>query len=765
MTDAPTKELLQLLERLDLATADQVAVIAPRVRRLAKGLPLFESVWIDALSQAGRLTPYQAQELKVGRGEQLRINDYVLQRSCGSPAYLKMFTARAIGAPKTVRLAIADVQTVDIVEAERQLQKLVETGRSIDDQRLLWVQAAGIEADQNGTRIWAVCDDVDGISAAEWMVPNGRFPADAVLPIAQQMTEALTSLEHFDLLHADLAAVNVLLDDSGVVRLLMPGLRAILRPEEGYGHTELQPEAYENVAPERILHGLPPSTSSDMYACGCLWWHLLAGRPPIRGGDSLTKLRNAQRGRVADIRQLAPDVPEQLADAIAECMAMDPINRETSFASLARQLGSASRKDQQRISDCVNDFRNPKVSFHDPTRSHFRLSSLSKATGVTALIATAIVLAVFGYDHFRTADLPVANLPAPRVGSAVPTGTDESRARAGGTPAPAATPREAYRDTNIVRLDATDGVRGRLPKLRPGMTVQADPADRARFVIPAEGLSISEPHIRFENIDFIWTPRPDESRVGPQAMIQLNSHWVEFYRCSFQAAETSLGAAQPIAIACAADSSRTTQGDDLRHCHVMLDECVVRRVSAAVEMSGGGAIFLEAVGTLHLGAGPFVRLNYYPGRDQPVELLLRNFTLRGATALVDCRYDRASNISISSINSVFAPQVDGALLAFDGAQSPAPLIRLASWRGQGSLLAESIPIAKWTSADGPRAALKGDEIPVDGLSRCQFEFAGPQVEVPEASRVVRWTAPLRSADPPGIDAASLSLPDPSDARP
>ena len=37
----------------------------------------------------------------------------------------------------------------------------------------------------------------------------------------------------------------------------MPGLRGILRPEEGYAHADLLPEAYDSLAPERISAGTP----------------------------------------------------------------------------------------------------------------------------------------------------------------------------------------------------------------------------------------------------------------------------------------------------------------------------------------------------------------------------------------------------------------------------------------------------------------------------------------------------------------------------
>ena len=72
MRETPPQNLIDQLQRLELASGQQVRGMYGRVRRLARDLPLFESVWVDALAQARILTPYQAAELNAGRGDRLR---------------------------------------------------------------------------------------------------------------------------------------------------------------------------------------------------------------------------------------------------------------------------------------------------------------------------------------------------------------------------------------------------------------------------------------------------------------------------------------------------------------------------------------------------------------------------------------------------------------------------------------------------------------------------------------------------------------------
>jgi len=85
MRETPPQNLIEHLQKLQLASDQQVRGMYGRVRRLARDLPLFESVWVDALAQARILTPFQAAQLNAGRGDSLRVGPYVLCQSLAEP--------------------------------------------------------------------------------------------------------------------------------------------------------------------------------------------------------------------------------------------------------------------------------------------------------------------------------------------------------------------------------------------------------------------------------------------------------------------------------------------------------------------------------------------------------------------------------------------------------------------------------------------------------------------------------------------------------
>ena len=102
MPEQPPAQLVAMLERLGLADAAQVARMGRRVKRLARDLPRFESVWVDALCQARILTPFQAAEINAGRGQRLRLGPYVLHERLPHPCYVACYRARNVDSQEKV---------------------------------------------------------------------------------------------------------------------------------------------------------------------------------------------------------------------------------------------------------------------------------------------------------------------------------------------------------------------------------------------------------------------------------------------------------------------------------------------------------------------------------------------------------------------------------------------------------------------------------------------------------------------------------------
>jgi hypothetical protein len=610
--------------------------------------------------------------------------------------------------------------------------------------------AAPSEAGIDGPDCWIACEHVEGICAADWLAHNGRIPPAAVLEIARQMATALASLESRGHLHGDLGARQLILTKSGQAILPLPGVRPILRPEEGYTRLDLLPEAYDYLAPERISDGTPANIASELFACGCLWWHLLCGRPPLAGGDCLGKVRSAQQGRLSDVRRFAPDAPPVLVDAIVACTQLDPRRRPPSMAELAKRLGPADKQQRAALVRHLTPPAGPEYR----TRKRASLRPPDASRGVPLPVAiSAVLLVALGMGWWNR---DRSSLPLVEIAGAPPAAML--------TPEPVLAPANQPKAADAEELSNNGPADLVLPagavnlselKLEPGQTVRGASGSRTILIVPADGLAIETEDVRFENIDFTSAlPAADASR--PAVLVQLRALRAAFHCCSFQALS---GSSLP-AIAIDWPGPVSPPRQTLQTGRLVVSSCVFHRIDRGIFFRGAGAIRIDLENSLWLAAGAWMTVDHLPRADEPILIHLTHATLRGGRALLEspsAGTGPAGEIQLRLEECALAPARGGALVALFGPQPEESFLRRLRISGQGTILSPEAPLAVWQGDYGGARLVPDEQIEAGGLVRTSIGFAGGSLDQPAAARVVHWQAPLVSPDPPGILDAPVAL--------
>ncbi len=787
MREPPPAELSALLQRLGLATDRDFEGAEANVHRMAGDLPRFESVWIDALRHARILTHFQAAEIHAGRGEALKCARYVLCQPVQECGYLAVYRAEERQTRETVRLAVFSPQSDDTHALLPRLDKLIAIGKTVSDQAGM-IEAAGLD----GPRLWAASPWVEGTSLADLVLHHGRFPPEAGLEIARAMLGELAALEAAGMVHGDIRLQNILIANDGEVRIPHPGLRGLIRPSEGISNHDLAPDACSTLASERVTSGTPPTVASDLFACGCVWWHILCGRPPLGGGDTLSRLRAAQAAAIDDLRQWAADVPHALVGAVRDCLHKDPRQRPKSMADLAQRLGPLRRQGRRAIARCLTAAARPRAPWlrskrtqgKKPARPH-RLTFAALALAATVAVAWPLWVAHNRPQAVETGTVHTnpkrqrgndqATSPTQRV-IVDQNGKRYSTAPREPSPRPiidAAIAPAAYSDELVgrignptydtreeLRLPTDRPVRGELLKLKPGQRVRAQ-GGRARMVIPRDGLAVQADRVSFENVDFVTDEPTDLRAIGDEtspALIRLLAAECEFAGCSFQSANGSPELSAAIVWQHA--SAERPAAASLPSGRIRLKDCVFRRVGVGIESHVQGAVDLEIVNLLHLGPGPMIRLIHSPAAYEPLRISLSQVTLREADALLDCRCtnlrDASGEINIDASGCVLAPRGQAALLMLTAEAFPESLLHEVKWTGQGSVLAGKVVFGRWKGRDGAGQTIDDATISIAGLVRGEVEFAGKCDGQPASSRIVDCQAPLRDFESAG--AATRDLP-------
>jgi eukaryotic-like serine/threonine-protein kinase len=739
------KNLRETLVRLNLCSDRDFRRCRRIVRRLARGIPAFDFVWIDALVQTGSLTPYQAKVLQSAPPEQLCVGPCVLLERLGSSADSETYRARGpageIAVLKRLRMA-ADARP----GATSALRECLDKARGLESP---FVVAPHSLAEQAGA-IVLLSRFVSGPSCKELLVRRGRFPADVVAEIARQVAHGCATLEARTILHGQITLANVRITNAGNTVLVDAGTGGA-SSKTVLIRDDVPPELYDAVAPERIGTGNPITTASDIYAFGCLVWQLLAGRPPFPTGDPLAKLAAHQSRGVPDVRTIAPDVPIPLAEAVRACTHADPEQRPASFAEIARRFGAPNPSGRQRLVRFLRRFDGAappdQLTLEKPARFP-----------TVAVTLAAIVLCgatLFLLRHGATAELS-------RVGkdSTATAHTQTSTPKNFAAPdGPTERPRRA--------LDGGSNALSPIPRPNAdGIVELGDASYEAEslncvgdLVIRGTGhrpatIQVRDRPLRVScrkfSLEHVVVRR--EPRTPLPALVEIRAQDLTLTGCEFRAEAVSPNGS---AIAWTAALSRDPDAGRIR----VIDTVFATERAALMFATPPKRVEIE--NSLAIGGGLLEFATWSSDHDMIV--VTRHLTLRRAIWL--CRLASPHASVPGTLRLVLEDS------AFDLKGSASALVRLTSSAeppkarrpivvaGRDSLIDPNVPIVAWCRpGEAAARAIDARTVAVEGLAVGEFRFVGSEQSGPAASAIElgSLTIPRQSDDPPGIVAARLA---------
>ena len=178
---------------------------------------------------------------------------------------------------------------------------------------------------------------VAGLSLQDRLDKSGSLRLNEVLRIGVQAAGLAAALKQ-GLVHRDIKTANILLEN-GVERVKIhrasgwpPGRR---RQLTGSGQVAGTPMY---MTPEQA-EGKPIDARSDLFSLGSVLYAMCAGRPPFRAASTLAVLKRVCEDPPTPVREVNPEVPDWVADAIAKLHAKNPADRFQSADEVADLLG------------------------------------------------------------------------------------------------------------------------------------------------------------------------------------------------------------------------------------------------------------------------------------------------------------------------------------------------------------------------------------------------------------------------------------------
>jgi serine/threonine protein kinase len=338
---ATTDELLAVIHKSELIPAQRLEAFVSSVADASPRASPREMAQL--LIAAGLLTHFQAEQCLQGKWRGFTIGKYKVLERIGSGGMGTVYLCEHLKVGRRVAIKVLPTSQATNPSALGRFYREARASGVLDHPNLIKAH----DIDQESGLHFLVMDYVDGANLQDIVAKTG--PMD-IVRAAHYIRQAALGLQHAHqagLIHRDVKPANILLERSGNVRVLDLGLARFFND-----NTDLLTLEYDErnvlgtadyVAPEQALNSHEVDGRADVYSLGASFYFLLTGQPPFAGGKVAQKLIWHQVRQPPPVRQLRPEVPEELATVLARMMAKNPAHRYQIPAEVAEALAPWTR--------------------------------------------------------------------------------------------------------------------------------------------------------------------------------------------------------------------------------------------------------------------------------------------------------------------------------------------------------------------------------------------------------------------------------------
>ncbi|AHK14613.1 bifunctional protein-serine/threonine kinase/phosphatase [Thalassolituus oleivorans] len=200
--------------------------------------------------------------------------------------------------------------------------------------------------------LYVAMEFIEGKNLAQWMRDNPKPNLDDVRDIVEQIAKGLRAFHRLEMLHQDLKPDNIMIDQSGTVKIIDFGATLVAGLEEMESAID-QPlilGTAQYSAPEYFL-GENGSIYSDQFSLGVITYQMLTGKLPY--GSNIAKARSKTAQNKLKYQSLISDdceIPAWIDDAIRKAVYVNPYKR------------------YEDLSEFVYDLRHPSKTFLTKTK-------------------------------------------------------------------------------------------------------------------------------------------------------------------------------------------------------------------------------------------------------------------------------------------------------------------------------------------------------------------------------------------------------------
>jgi serine/threonine protein phosphatase PrpC/ribosomal protein L39E len=193
--------------------------------------------------------------------------------------------------------------------------------------------------------LYTAFEFIDGQTLTQWMIDNPKPSLQSVRDIVGQIAKGLQVFHRLEMLHQDIRPENIMIDTSGVVKIIDFGstkVAGLMEMTQSIEHQNILGTA-QYTAPEYFL-GEVGTPRSDLFSLAVITYQMLKGRLPYGAEVAKSRTKTAQNKlRYQTALHDDREIPVWVDDTLKKALHPNPYKRYQELSEFTYDLSQPSK--------------------------------------------------------------------------------------------------------------------------------------------------------------------------------------------------------------------------------------------------------------------------------------------------------------------------------------------------------------------------------------------------------------------------------------
>ncbi len=260
---------------------------------------------------------------------------YKIIGTVGSGGMANVYLARDLILERDVAVKVLRFDFRDDQDTIRRFKREALAATELIHPNIVSVYDVGEEENNQ----YIVMEYIKGMDLKHYIHSNFPIPYQKVLDIMRQILAAVAEAHNNRIIHRDLKPQNVLIDESGVVKITDFGI-AVALSQTSITQTNSLLGSVHYLSPEQARGGMA-TNQSDIYSLGIILYELLTGNVPFEGESAVSIALKHFQESLPSVKDFDHRIPQSLENVVLKATAKETIDRYRSAQEMAADLATS----------------------------------------------------------------------------------------------------------------------------------------------------------------------------------------------------------------------------------------------------------------------------------------------------------------------------------------------------------------------------------------------------------------------------------------